>query len=415
MLQTEYQKKNSGVFSAVGFIACEGKPNSIRHKLFLTLKVKLRLREMSSAKFPSNEELASRMKQGFATATSQTKALMESSMKTVQKGVTSTVNVAQSGLKEVTYAAKTVKERTKSSIFSTPKAVSDRIEDSEEKALVALKEMVKEAKAAAVTSSLSSSTFLMPQQKSRPQIWNFATVPLDTFHKTLDDLFLAFLRWAKVNDGDSTNTQINVTRAMERLTSYALWMDQTGRDMIDPPLIIESIRRAWNAWHMKVSYDSAGHLVWWLDFSQIDWNQVKALPADENLRLFVWFAHFIMFDPQSQRNGCVLVPNLGKLPLWDSLNMLNPTLARKVDNLTIGTMPVKMKQVYICESPQWATTLLKMMKPFMSPIVKNRIKFLNNPKVLEDILGLDCIPRGFVNTDGKLEKDIVSAAFPLIS
>jgi hypothetical protein len=240
----------------------------------------------------------------------------------------------------------------------------------------------------------------------RPQKWNFATVPLEPFQKTLDDVFVAFLLWAKVEDSN----QFNVSRAFERLSAYAKWMDNTGRDMIDPPLTVDSIRKAWN---MKVSYDKAGHFVWWLDFSDIDLERIKSIPAEENLRIFVWFSHLAMLDPHAQQNGCVLVQNLGKIQFWNSLTLLNPTLAHKIDRLTIGTMPVKMKQIYVCESPQWAQMLVKLMMPFLSPIVRDRIVFLGNPKILEDILGLDCIPSGFVGTQGRLDKDIVWATFPM--
>lgn len=286
----------------------------------------------------------------------------------------------------------TSKEAVKQLTDKQPKE-PDVMADSEEDALTMLKQEVESAKSA---------------KQKRPQKWNFATVPLDCFSKTLDDILMAFVRWSKTDDG-----KFNLTRAFERLTAYATWMDNTGRDMIDPPLTTESIKDAWTAWNMKVSYDKAGHFVWWFDIAQLDVEKVKAIPVEENLRLFVWLAHFAMLDPQAQQNGCVLVENLGKLQLWTGMTLIQPNLARKIDRLTIGTMPVKMKQVYVCESPQWATVLTKMMKPFLSPVVKDRIVFLENPKVLEDILGLDCIPTGFVGTEGKLEKDIVWAAMSM--
>jgi hypothetical protein len=271
------------------------------------------------------------------------------------------------------------------------------IVDTEEVALGLLKQMVESEK---------------PRKgQKRPQKWNFATVPLACFDKTLDDVFMCFVRWAKTDDESST--AINVTSAFARLTAYATWMDNTGRDMIDPPLTTESIKEAWKAWNMKVSYDKAGHLVWWFDIDDFHEKTVKSMQTEESLRLFVWFAHFVMLDPQAQKNGCVLVENLGKIQLWNGLTLLPPNLARKIDRLTVGTMPVKMKQIYVCESPQWATVLMRMMKPFLSPIVKDRIILMDNPKLLEEILGLDCIPTGFVGTEGKLEKDIVWAAMSM--
>jgi hypothetical protein len=187
-------------------------------------------------------------------------------------------------------------------------------------------------------------------------------------------------------------------------------MDNTGRDMIDPPLSTESINEAWKAWKLKVSYDRSGKLVIWFDVSSLDMNLIKSMPPVSSLRFFAWFSHFVMFDPHSQEQGCVWVQNMGKIQLWTGITLVPPPLAHRIDRLTVGTMPVKMKQIYICESPQWASILLNIMKPFLSKIVRERIVFLEIPKVLEDILGQDCIPTDFVGTEGKLEKDIVWAA-----
>jgi hypothetical protein len=325
-------------------------------------------------------------RRSFFSLSSKTKDIVQTSLRNVQKGLESTVDVV----------------KTMTETFDKEPAHIVIVE-SEDEALQMLKEMVQNAK------QTEQQLQKQQSQPQRPQKWNFATVPLQSFDKTLDDVYLAFLRWAKVEDSN----QINVSRAFERLTAYAIWMDNTGRDMIDPPLTVESIRDTWKEWKMKVSYDKAGHFVWWFDISDLDLVKVQSISVEENLRLFVWFSHFVMFDPQAQQNGCVLIQNLGQIHFWSSVSLLNPTLARKIDRLTIGTMPVKMKQIYICESPQWAQLLVKLMKPFLSPIVKERILFLASSKVLEDILGLDCIPRGFVGTNGKLEKDLVWAAFPM--
>lgn len=269
--------------------------------------------------------------------------------------------------------------------------------ETEDEALQMIKEWIEKAK---------SDT---PHDK-RPQKWNFATTPLSCFGKTLDDVFLSFCRWAKEFD----SKRINVTTAYDRLTSYATWMDKTNRDMIDPPLTVASIEKSWKSWGMKVSYDKAGHLVWWLDLSQIDSTELKDIPPDESLRMFVWFSHFLMFDPKAQESGCVFVQKTGKIPFWNGMTQLvPPRLAQKVQSLTIGVIPVRMKQIYVCESPKWTQVLLGIMKPFLSQTVKERIVFVENPKVLEDILGQDCIPSNFVGTDGKMEKDVVSSTYSM--
>mmetsp|Transcript_32683 Transcript_32683/g.48401 ORF Transcript_32683/g.48401 Transcript_32683/m.48401 type:complete len:369 (-) Transcript_32683:130-1236(-) len=266
--------------------------------------------------------------------------------------------------------------------------------ETEDEALKILKEWIDKAK-------------VETSYDKRPQKWNFVTTPLSCFDKTLDDVFLSFCRWAKESD----STQINVTRAFERLTSYATWMDKTNRDMIDPPLTTSSIEKEWETWGMKVSHDKAGRLVWWLDLSRVDLDEVQKIPSDKSLRLFVWFSHLLMFDSRAQEHGCVFIQNMGKIPFWNGMtHLVPPRLAQKVQSLTVGVMPIRMKHIYACESPKWTQVLLGIMKPFLSQTVKDRIVCIENPKILEDILGQDCIPSNFVGTDGTMEKDDVFSA-----
>jgi len=320
---------------------------------------------------------------------------------------------------------------------------------------------------------------MIEQQKTnakekRPQKWNFATVPYQQFDKTLDDVLMAFLKWATVEAEDDDQhyeegmTKVNVSKAFRRLESYATWMDNTGRDLIDPPMDTHGdIEKTWKAWNMKLSYDQSGKLVWWMDFDSIDMETVKAIRPTDTLRLFVWMAHFIMLDRNAQNNGMVYCQNMAKVKLWTSFALIPPKLGLKLDKLTIGVLPVKMKHLFILESPTWMSLLLGSMKPFLSKKMKSRIVILRRPEesfnskmnnlnskmntklnnamknpnlppflkkkandsvaeeeaanhdidnvtispqvVLESTLGLACIPRGFGGmTNGTLVSDIVS-------
>jgi len=320
---------------------------------------------------------------------------IKDSVGNVKKGVDKTVEVSVSAVNKTVdagvSAVKNFKEnqqQTKEDIYCA----------TEEEALNKLKEWIEETKAST------------PHNK-RPQKWNFTTIPLSCFDKTLDDVLLSFCRWARndVNDDE----KVNMTRVYERLTAYATYMDTTSRDLIDPPLTTESIKESWKTWGIKISYNKAGRLVIWFDLSQIDLAEVKKIPPEESLRLFVWFSHFLLFDLQAQENGCVLIQNMGKIPFLNSVTLIPSQLAHKIDRLTIGTVPVRMKQIYLCESPKWTHALLAIMKPFLSQTVKDRILFLENPKMLEDILGQECIPSNFTGTDGKMERDSVWSTYSI--
>jgi len=307
-------------------------------------------------------------------------------------------------------------------------------------------------------------------KEKRPQKWNFATVPYELFDKTLDDVLLAFLKWSTVEPDDEDKnyeegmTKMNISKAFRRLESYATWMDHTGRDLIDPPMDTQDdIQKSWKAWNMKLSHDKSGKLVWWMDFDTIDMETVKSLRPTDTLRLFVWMAHFIMLDDKAQKNGMVYCQNMAKVKLWTSFSLIPPKLGLKLDKLTIGVLPIKMKNLFVLESPTWMTLLLGSMKPFLSKKMRSRIVILSKPEesfnnklnkkistamkspnlptflkkkqdteeenindeedtaimtttspqaVLESSLGFTCIPRGFGGmNNGALVTDIISEKY----
>mmetsp|Transcript_14317 Transcript_14317/g.22350 ORF Transcript_14317/g.22350 Transcript_14317/m.22350 type:complete len:416 (-) Transcript_14317:223-1470(-) len=306
-----------------------------------------------------------------------------------------------------------------------------------------------------------------PKEK-RPQKWNFATVPYQLFDKTLDDVLVAFLKWSTLEADDEDKnyeegmTKMNISKAFRRLESYATWMDNTGRDLIDPPMDTQDdIQKSWKAWNMKLSHDKSGKLVWWMDFDTIDMETVKSLRPTDTLRLFVWMAHFIMLDDKAQKNGMVYCQNMAKVKLWTSFSLIPPKLGLKLDKLTIGVLPIKMKKLFVLESPTWMTVLLGSMKPFLSKKMRSRIVILTKPEesfnnklntkistamksstflkkkqdteeetldqeeedtsimtttspqaVLESTLGFTCIPRGFGGmNNGALVTDIISEKY----
>jgi len=236
--------------------------------------------------------------------------------------------------------------------------------------------------------------------------WNFATLPLECFEATLDDVLRAFCEWSRFEKDDTT--MYNVTMAFERLEQYATWMDKTNRDMVDPPLTPDSIRDAWKAWAMKVSYDKIGRFVLWIDLEAMDMVKIKKeLTAVDNLRLFVWLAHYCMFDSHAQQHGILICKNLNHASFWSSVTLIPTNLVIKIDRLTIGTLPVKMKKIYVIQSPKWIKRMMGMVKPFMSAKMKTRIVTMENPTLLEEELGTDCLPSDFGGCHGTMEHDLL--------
>ena len=70
--------------------------------------------------------------------------------------------------------------------------------------------------------------------------WDFETVPLKEFDKTIDDVYKCFLTWGMQNVGeekdDSTEEkerEYNISKSFRRLESYADWMHSSREDIQD--------------------------------------------------------------------------------------------------------------------------------------------------------------------------------------
>lgn len=290
---------------------------------------------------------------------------------------------------------------------------NDLYVDSEEKALDLIQKMV----SAAATSKKGTK-------------WEFRSVPIDQFGKTLDDVYLAFLRWAAIDDADATEhgegiekkkseegkqSRINVSKAYRRLESYASWMEDAKEDLAGPgPLTAQSVRNAWDAWKMRVSYDSSSRLVWWFDLGALDLGKCKKIPPEESLRLFVWLSHAIMFDDNAQRNGMVFAEDCAKIGFWDVMTLFPMKLGLKLDRLTIGVLPVKMKKLYILNTPVWCDLLMKMMGAFMSKKMKKRIvtvKDKDHAKAVDELGGAEYTLANFGGCNGTMISCVIEDTY----
>jgi len=297
-----------------------------------------------------------------------------------------------------------VKESIKT--FSNPDGLNkkgDLMSDTTEKALIALKELIE----------LDKTKVKKEKMKKR---WEFQTSPHEQFGKTLDDSFMAFLVWARVStdkdDDCGSEKTINVSKAFRRLESYADWMDQTGDDLITPPLTPASVQSNLEAWAMRVSVDNQGRLVWWVDLGAIDLKTIKEeMQPEDSLRAFVWYAHYVMYNKNAQENGLVFVENLAKVGMVKCFTMIPAKLSAKLDRLTIGVLPIKMNALYMLESPTWVNVFMKVVGVFMSKKLKKRLVNLKEWDKVEVLLGKDCIPKGFGKLAGNLEVDPVAEKF----
>jgi hypothetical protein len=270
-------------------------------------------------------------------------------------------------------------------------------------AMAALKTMVEAAKQAAAG------------KKGGNAMWDFRSSPHAQFGKTLDDMFGAFLLWARLtpedDDVDAKDSgQINVSAAFRRLEAYAEWMESTGVELIEPPLKCdEGMLKAFvDVGNICTTRAPEGQLIWWMDLGATDAAAVKASPVSIVFRAFVWYAHAIMYDTGAQQHGMVIVENLGSASFWSMMTMFPMELSTKLDRLTIGVLPVKMKLIMMTDPPRWMKMMMTIFGVFMSAKMKSRMVMFKKPDcwaAVREKFGAEAIPPSFGECNGTCKTD----------
>lgn len=231
--------------------------------------------------------------------------------------------------------------------------------------------------------------------KKNAEKFNFGSVPLECFGKTMDDTLVAFLAWSKLQ-GD--NECYDVSKAFERLGEYATWMHSRREEL--KGLSNDSVQRARRSWNIMTSTEKGGRVVWWLDLASVE--GLKELTAQESLQFFVWFAHSLIFRTDVQQRGVVIALNLARVDLTTFLAMLPPNLTRRLEQFTINILPIETRQMYVTGSPRWSKIFTTVVKPFMTDDLRSRMIAFESTADLSSELGIDCIPEGF----GRTVKDV---------
>ena len=255
-------------------------------------------------------------------------------------------------------------------------------------------------------------------------------VPLSEFNATQDQFLTSFLKWAEQeegNDGDknkskknkeetkTTSTVINVSKAKRRLDAYFEWMDD-NQDDFEEPLTIESISETAKLWDIQITYDDKGHFLWWIDLAKLDKDEIKKIAPRDHLRYVVWFSHLVMLDPKAQDNGAKIIENMGYLGFWKLATLVPHELGAKMDRLTIGILPVKMKQIYVFGAAKWMTILMTLLKPFMGKKMRDRMVILPNSTDIQTVCdelvsSRKNIPMDFCGIQGEAKRDAVFNKF----
>ena len=241
-------------------------------------------------------------------------------------------------------------------------------------------------------------------------------VPLEEFHVSQTTFLKSFLKWATkdrediVEGSEEAKNTINASKARRRLDSYFDWMaDNMAEDLAKNPLTLSSVIHVQKAWALQGSYDKEGRFVWWFDFAKMDTDLIKSTDPNEQLRYVVWWTHLVMFDANAQDNGIILLEDLDKIGFWAGMTLIPMELSTKMDRLTIGVLPTKMKAIYMFGCSGWINLMMTLMKPFLSKKMRDRLIVVaddeDRQEYAEKILERDNIPDGFCLLKGELAEN----------
>lgn len=233
-------------------------------------------------------------------------------------------------------------------------------------------------------------------------------VPLEEFNATQDQFLTSFLKWAEKEDEATKVVTINVSKARRRLDSYFEWMEENKKEF-EIPLTVESILPAAKVWDIQVTYGDDGLFLWWIDLGALDRDAIRAMSPTEHLRYVVWFSHLVMFDKKAQDNGAMLIEDMGMMGFWKIATLVPHDVSAKMDRMTIGILPVRMKKIYVFGAATWMTALMTLMKPFMGKKMRERMKILpkktDKQRFCDDLVTRKNIPVAFCGLEGEVPRD----------
>ena len=100
---------------------------------------------------------------------------------------------------------------------------------------------------------------------------------------------------------------------------------------------------------------------------------------------------------------------------YSAMTLVPMKLGAKIDRLTIGVLPVKMKLILCLDSPRWMSLMMKVFGVFMSRKMRSRIKVKKQEwAYVSECFGQACIPAGFGECGGTLSEDPVLDAYERI-
>ena len=119
--------------------------------------------------------------------------------------------------------------------------------------------------------------------------------------------------------------------------------------------------------------NSRGELVLLVDGEKLS-PYAREYTLTDMLRFSVFYMSVIMRDEETQVNGVVIIENLENYPLTALSRMSGTSLSGiKACFEWMHMSPLRVRGIYACSQPWYIEVMLKMVKPFMSKKLKERV------------------------------------------
>ena len=239
--------------------------------------------------------------------------------------------------------------------------------------------------------------------KGGEHTWEFRGVHLGhgaAAGKTQDDLLTAFLYWAQ-KPADREAGRFNVSKAMRRLTAFAIFQEKYCEEFFADPVIVTepgfaNVAKIFPilipAWTNK-----QGNVMWIMDLKQMEADSKEYFSDRVLMRYFWWLMLNSVFDYATAIDGADIVETFDGLSFGAMMKMNSrfSKVEKEMQELFYGVAPFKMKSCVLVGSPWWLNWLLAIMRLFISKKMSERIVNTDKAGMYQRLGGPDFFPQGF--------------------
>lgn len=226
--------------------------------------------------------------------------------------------------------------------------------------------------------------------------WTFRRSIHRIFDKTLDDIFLSFLRWSAVPIADRNFPfLLNVHRAFRRLEKYADWLEKYGEDLTDTTVDVDQVKGMLEGKVYRHNLDEHGKFLVWIDMSHAI-SEFHGMSKNDCFRFFAWMAHQAMFAENAQQSSLIQYC-AGQITFAEYNSIMDYKKWFGICKLGLSTSSLNIDHIYIIDAPGWMRSQYSLISRLLNKSTRSRftIRKRKSLDVFEKLGILNSVPEGF--------------------